>query len=54
MGQAYARLRAAVLAYAEALQRYAAFGDVWAEPAPDLDELWADVIDATTPEPDAE
>lgn len=48
----YARLRAAVLAYAEALKRYAAFGSAWMEETPELDRLWADVLEAAEAEPE--
>jgi hypothetical protein len=54
MQELYARLRTAVLAYAEALKSYAAFGEVWVDPAPDLDDLWAEVLAAAEPEPDAD
>jgi predicted phosphohydrolase len=47
---AYARLRRAVLAYAEALKRYGAFGSTWVGHAEDLDELWDAVLQATTPD----
>lgn len=48
----YARLRRAVLAYAEALARYALLGNAWLDAAPELDELWAAVLDAAAPEPE--
>lgn len=46
----YARLRRAVLAYAEALKRYALLGSAWTEHSDELDMLWDAVLDATTPE----
>jgi len=47
---AYNRLRRAVLAYADALKKYAQFGSAWMEEAPELDTLWADVLSAAEPE----
>jgi hypothetical protein len=44
MGDKYARLRAAVLAYAAALARYAGFGSAWTGETPELDELWNDAL----------
>ena len=54
MTDLYARLRRAVLAYAAALKAYGAFGETWVGEAPDLDELWAEVLAAAEPEPDEE
>ena len=43
----YARLRAAVLAYAAALNRYGALASTgWVEQSEELDELWNAVLDA--------
>lgn len=49
----YRRLREAVLAYAEALRKYAAFGSAWMQETPELDQLWAAVLEAAAPEPES-
>ena len=50
--QRYARLRAAVLAYARALEAYGLLGSPWVEHSDELDRLWQDVLTACEPLPD--
>jgi hypothetical protein len=42
-----------VLAYADALKRYASFGNAWTGETPELDELWNEVLAAAEPEPES-
>jgi hypothetical protein len=49
----YARLRQAVLAYDRALTAYGIVGEAWVDRAPELDRLYAEMLAAAEPEPDA-